>query len=94
MEGNAKGDGKNGRRIEERSREKREETMTANRWGEEEEGEGEKEKEAWEEKHGVKMYNTFWEELIAYFPLIQHGLHRERRAQQSSSTQSVLSFST
>jgi hypothetical protein len=24
----------------------------------------------------------FWEELIAYFPLIRHGLHRKRRIQQ------------
>jgi hypothetical protein len=26
------------------------------------------------------LYNKkFWEELIAYFPLIRHGPHRERR---------------
>jgi hypothetical protein len=24
----------------------------------------------------------FWEELIAYFPFMQHGLHRKRRLQQ------------
>jgi hypothetical protein len=24
----------------------------------------------------------FWEEPIAYFPLLQHGLHRKRRLQQ------------
>jgi hypothetical protein len=26
--------------------------------------------------------NKFWEELIAYFPLIRHGPHRKRSAQQ------------
>jgi hypothetical protein len=29
-----------------------------------------------------KKNSTFWEELIAYFPLIQHGPHRKRRLQQ------------
>jgi hypothetical protein len=27
-------------------------------------------------------YKKCWEELIAYFPLIRHGLHRKRRLQQ------------
>jgi hypothetical protein len=29
-----------------------------------------------------KINKKFWEELIAYFPLIRHGQHRKRRLQQ------------
>jgi hypothetical protein len=29
-----------------------------------------------------KCKKKFWEELMAYFPLIRHGLHRKRRLQQ------------
>jgi hypothetical protein len=30
----------------------------------------------------TKRNKKFWEGLIAYFPLIQRGLHRKRRLQQ------------
>jgi hypothetical protein len=30
----------------------------------------------------VIMNKHFWKELIAYFPLIRHGLHRKRLVQQ------------
>jgi hypothetical protein len=29
--------------------------------------------------NNLKFKKTFWEELIAYYPLIRHELHRERR---------------
>jgi hypothetical protein len=30
----------------------------------------------------LKQNKKFWEELMAYFPLIQHGPHRKRHLQQ------------
>jgi hypothetical protein len=36
-----------------------------------------------QKKYGVAYLNKkFWEELIAYFPLIRHGPHRKRPLQQ------------
>jgi hypothetical protein len=34
------------------------------------------------ERIETNNYKKFWEELIAYFPLIRHGPHRKRRLQQ------------
>jgi hypothetical protein len=31
----------------------------------------------------ARKYKKFWEELIDYFPLILHRLHKKRRLQQS-----------
>jgi hypothetical protein len=44
------------------------------------------------------MYNKFWEELIAFYPLTRHGPHRKRKKYGANQTHSeksdLISFLT